>query len=141
MAYLRPPRFVQQVFNPLAMRLGVPLGLSGTAVLTVRRRRSGRPQQLPVIPVDHDGARHVVSTRGDSEWVRNVRAAGTCELRGKDGTARYVATEVPVAERGPIIEAYRAKAGRAVTGYWRQLPDPVDHPVFRLAPAGQNSGE
>ena len=131
MAYLKPPVITQKVFNPLARRLGA----FGTETLVVRRRRSGTEQLIPVIPVEHGGARHVVSTRGESEWVRNVRAAGEVELRGKGSAQRFRAVEVPLAERAPIIAAYREKAGRTVETYWKQLPDAADHPVFRLEPA------
>ena len=37
-------------------------------------------------------------------------------------------------QRAPILAAYRIKAGKQVDGYFAKLPDPADHPVFRLAP-------
>lgn len=40
----------------------------------------------------------------------------------------------PVDERGRITEAYRGKAGEAVTAHWRRLPDDADQPAFRLEP-------
>jgi hypothetical protein len=123
--------FARKVFNPLAMRFGI----GGTWTLAIPRRRSGDVQRLPVIPVEHEGARYVVSTRGESDWVRNLRAAGgEGELEGGGGTERFRAAEVPVAERPPIIEAYREAAGRTVEAYWKKLPDPADHPVFHLEP-------
>ena len=131
MAYLKPAAFTSKVFNPLAMRLG----LGGSATLAVPRRRSGTTQQIPVIPVEHAGARYIVSTRGESQWVRNARSAGSVELRQGRRSERFTAVEVPVVERQPVLDAYRAKAGRMVDGYWKQLPDPSDHPTFRLDPA------
>jgi hypothetical protein len=41
-----------------------------------------------------------------------------------------------VAQRAPVIAAYRPLAGKVVEGYWRQLPDDADHPVFALTPKG-----
>lgn len=131
MPYLKPPFFVRAVFNPIAMRLG----LSGTETLVVTGRRSGKPQEIPVIPVEVNGKRYIVSTRGEAEWVRNVRATGTVELVRKGTHNRYRASEVPIAERDPIIAAYRAKAGKTVESYWKTLPDAADHPTFRLEPA------
>ena len=132
MAYLKPPVFVRHVFNPLAMRSG----LGGSSTLVVARRRSGEEQRVPVIPVEHAGARYLVSTRGESDWVRNLRAAGGAgELRDRTGPQPFRATELPLQERAPIIAAYRSKAGKAVAGYWKKLPDPTDHPVFRIDPA------
>jgi F420H(2)-dependent quinone reductase len=124
MAYLKPPLFTRRVFNPLVMRLG----MSGAKTLAVPRRRSGGTLRVPVIPLDHDGARYLVSTRGESDWVRNLRAAGRAQLDGREVSA----TELPVGERAPLLEAYRAKLGRMVESYFTKLPDPADHPVFRL---------
>jgi len=82
-----------------------------------------------VIPVEHDGATHLVSTRGQSQWVRNVRAAGAVQV----GATSYSAVELPVEQSGAVIAAYRVKAGRTVEAYWKQLPEDADHPVFRLS--------
>jgi hypothetical protein len=129
MAYRKPNAFTRRVFNPIAMRFGV----SGTKTLAVPRRRSGGVQRVPVIPLEHGGHRYLVSPRGEAQWVRNLRAAeGQVELTGKQGSERLVATEVPVPERKPLLDAYRDVAGRAVAGHFAALPDAADHPVFRL---------
>ncbi|HNA49835.1 MAG TPA: nitroreductase/quinone reductase family protein [Mycobacterium sp.] len=130
MAYLKPPWFTARVFNKIAMATGI----SGSERLTLTARSSGRPQEIPVITVDVDGTRYLVSTRGESQWVRNVRANPTVTLATKMGTARFTATEVPVPQRDPVLTAYRAKAGKTVDGYFAKLPDPADHPVFSLTP-------
>jgi deazaflavin-dependent oxidoreductase (nitroreductase family) len=131
MPYLKPNAFVKNVFNPIAKRFNI----GGANELLVSGRKTGEQQSIPVIPVEHEGSRYIVSTRGESEWVRNMRAAGSCELRGKSGSERLDATEVPVAQSGPIIAAYREVAGSTVKGYWEKLPDDADHPVFRLEPS------
>jgi hypothetical protein len=64
--------------------------------------------------------------------VRNVRANSSVTLTAKGSATRLTATEIPVADRPPVISAYRAKAGKAVDGYFATLPDPADHPVFKL---------
>jgi deazaflavin-dependent oxidoreductase (nitroreductase family) len=128
MAYLRPPLFVRKVFNPLAMRFGI----GGAVTLTTMGRRSGKPSRIPVIPIEHEGARYLVSTRGESPWVHNLRAAGTGELEQKGQRTRFRSSELPVDERPPIIAAYRAKVGREVNAYFSKLPDAKDHPVFRI---------
>lgn len=127
MAYLKPGWFVRTVFNRIAMATGV--GESQT--LTVTTRVSKQPQQIPVVVPVVDGVKYLVSTRGESEWVRNVRANPRITL----GSDSYLAAEVPVGQRAPIIAAYRPLAGKVVEGYWRQLPDDADHPVFALTPA------
>jgi deazaflavin-dependent oxidoreductase (nitroreductase family) len=130
MAYRKPPFFTRKVFNPLAMRFGV----AGAETLTVRGRRTGEPRSVPVIPVEHDGQRYLVSPRGEADWVKNLRAVGgRGELTAGGRTEPFRATEVPVPERGPILEVYRQVAGRAVAPHFAALPDPADHPVFRVA--------
>jgi len=118
------------VFNPIAMRTG----MSGSRPLMVPRRASGGPQRIPVIPVEHEGVRYIVSRRGESDWVNNLRAAGgRGELVDGDGrTAGFESIELPVEEREPVIAAYRKVAGKTVEGYWKKLPDAEDHPVFRI---------
>jgi deazaflavin-dependent oxidoreductase (nitroreductase family) len=121
--------FAARVFNPLAMRFGI----SGAHTLAVAGRRTGKVHRVPVIPVEVDGATYIVSPRGESHWVRNLRATGGVgDLSGKEGSAHFQAAEIPVEERAPILEAYRRKAGRAVESHFKALPDPQDHPVFRI---------
>ena len=128
MAYLKPPWFTRTVFNKVAMATG----MSNTEKLTVTRRRSKQPQEIPVIPVDVGGTKYVVSTRGESDWVKNLRA----DANAKIGSKAYVAREIPEQDRLPILTAYREKAGRAVEGYFRKLPQEGDHPVFVVTPKG-----
>ena len=130
MAYLRPPAFQRKVFNTLAMLTGI----GGSQSLSVAGRKSGKMLKLPVIPIDVEGVRYSVSTRGESAWVRNLRAAGgKAELRAKGKTQPVTVTEIPVAERPPIISAYRAKVGREVNSYFEKLPNPEDHPMFKIS--------
>jgi len=128
MAYLKPPWFTRAIFNKIAMAAGV----GGSETLTVTKRVSRQPQKIPVVVPEVDGVKYLVSTRGESEWVRNVRAVPDVIV----GDQHYVASEVPVPQRAPVIAAYRPLAGKVVEGYWRQLPDDVDHPVFALTPRG-----
>jgi deazaflavin-dependent oxidoreductase (nitroreductase family) len=131
MAYLKPPWVGRAVFNKLAMALGI----GGSVTLAVTGRRSGQERTVPLVPVDHEGVTYLVSARGETAWVQNLRAAGRCELRKRGhGATRYTAEELPVEQRQPIIETYRAKTGKTLQPLWRKLPDPADHPTFRLTP-------
>jgi hypothetical protein len=128
MAYLKPPWFTRAVFNKIA----IATGMSNTEKLTVTRRRSKQPQEVPVITVDVSGTKYLVSTRGESEWVKNVRADPNVTI----GSTAYVAREIPEQDRQAVLTAYRKKAGRAVDGYFKQLPREADHPVFVVTPKG-----
>src|SRR5450756_694001 len=67
MTYLRPPAFTRRVVNPLVARFQT----GGVATLTVSGRRTGRARTVPVIPIEVDGIRYLVSPYGESQWVRN----------------------------------------------------------------------
>lgn len=127
MAYLKPPWFTAKVFNKIAMATGI--AGSETLALTAR---SGQQQRIPVISVEVDGVRYLVSTRGESQWVRNIRANPTVTLSAKGSAQIFTATEVPSESRAAILSAYRSKAGKTVDRYFADLPDPADHPVFKL---------
>jgi hypothetical protein len=123
MAYLKPG-FLPKLFNRVALRFGT----GGAKGLVVRGRVSRQPMRVPVIPVEHEGERYLVSTRGESEWVRNIRDAAGGEIDGKP----FRAVEIPTEQREPIIATYREVAGKTVDTYWKRLPEPADHPVFRI---------
>ena len=132
MAYLKPPWFVAKIFNPIARATGV----SDSETLTVTKRDSKEPQKIPVVTVDLDNTKYLVSTRGESQWVKNIRANPNITLSNKSGTTGYVASEVPEHFRQAILTAYREKLGRTVEGYFRKLPHEADHPVFALTKTG-----
>ena len=112
--------------NPLLQKLGVK------PTLAVKGRKSGKWRTAPVNVLEHDGHHYLVAIRGETEWVRNLRAAGAGEIRHGARVERFRATEIPVEERPPIIDAYRKLWEREVSWQFRRLPDPGDHPVFRI---------
>jgi hypothetical protein len=137
MAYLNQPWFNRKIINKIAMATGVV----HSETLTVIKRASKQPQIIPVTPVEVDDVKYLVSTRGESQWVKNVRVDPNVTLTTKSGTTEYVANETPVENRRPILDAYTLKAGKVVEGYFSKLPDPADHPVFTLTTATSQEGE
>jgi deazaflavin-dependent oxidoreductase (nitroreductase family) len=128
MAYLKPPWFTVKIFNRIAMATGV----SDSETLTVTKRGSKDLQKIPVVTVDVGNGKYLVSTRGESQWVKNVRANPTITISNKSGITDYVAEEVPEQDRPPVLAAYREKCGKMVDGYFQSLPNEADHPVFAL---------
>ena len=124
--YLKPGWLTSRVVNPLLMRLGV------VPTLAVRGRMSGEWRTVPVNVLELEGQRYLVAPRGDTEWVRNLRAASRGELRRRAGAEAFRATEVPDSEKPRIIDAYLARWGYQVRRYFDELPQPSDHPVFRI---------
>ncbi len=119
------------VVNPIVGRLG------GTLVLVVPGRSTGEPRPVPLgRPFEFEGARYLVSGRGETHWARNLRAASRAELHLHGRTEVFRPVELTGAERERVVAAYRAKHGRAVAGLFRQIPDAADHPVFRIDAVG-----
>ncbi len=128
--YLKPPWMQRHVGNRLAP-LFQPSMISK---LSVPGRRSGRWHAVPVAVLDHEGERYLVSYRGESDWTRNLRASMRGRLTRKGEVEEITVVEVPVAERKPLLEVYADRFGKMPTvgRVLRALPDPADHPVFRI---------
>ena len=75
--YRAPGWVTRNVFNRGVARL-TRMGISvlGSRVLETRGRQSGQPRRTPVNLLTVDGHEYLVSPRGHSQWVRNVRADG-----------------------------------------------------------------
>ena len=128
--YLRPPWGARVIGN----RMAKVFARSVLSTLSVRGRTSGRWRSVPVAVLDHDGERYLIAPRGNTEWSRNLRAANGGRLRRGGRVEEFEAVEVPAEERPPLIAVYLEQFGRfpTVAETFRQLPDPADHPTFRI---------
>ena len=142
MTFYRRPTKLTQAFNRvmgwLASRGLMP---SDTITLEVKDRRSGMIRSNVVTWVEQGEERYLVSPRGESEWVRNVRAAGGEAVLRHRGRQRVRLEEVPAEERAPIIKAYLAKTAMATRQHFGVDPKAeirefeaiaARHPVFRI---------
>jgi deazaflavin-dependent oxidoreductase (nitroreductase family) len=128
--YLKPPWMQRHVGNRLA-----PL-FRGAMIskLSMPGRSSGRWRTVPIVVLEHAGERYLVSYRGESDWARNLRAARRGRLAKQGRVEEIDVVEVAVAERAALLEIYSARYGRmpTVAATLRALPDPADHPIFRI---------
>lgn len=118
------------------------LSLMGSAELSVRGRRSGAMQRIPVNPFELGGDQYLVSARGHSQWVRNMRAAGGGELRVGRKVRRFTATELPDDQKLAVLRGYLTKWGWEVDKYFQGITADStdaeltaaapDHPAFRI---------
>jgi deazaflavin-dependent oxidoreductase (nitroreductase family) len=142
--YQKPGWFTQHVFNPfVALLTRAGISVAGSRVLEVRGRKSGEPRRTPVNLLDHDGRRYLVAPRGNTQWVRNLRAAGEGRLLVGRRAEAFTCTEVPDDERPPILRAYlkrwKWEVGQFFGGVGPEAPDTElrriapDHPIFRIA--------
>jgi deazaflavin-dependent oxidoreductase (nitroreductase family) len=100
---------VQNRVSALAFAAGI--WPKRAATLEVRGRRSGRVIAFPVVIAEHDGERYLVAMLGENtNWVRNVRAAGGRAVL-RHGQREAVRLEEVAAEQRPaILRRYLAVA-------------------------------
>ena len=124
---VRPSRLVAvvmapltKVLNPLMRKLAGRRHVMMAAQIRHVGRRSGRPYVTPV------GARLTGNTfvipltfGNSSDWSRNVRAAGGCEIR-LDGTD-YRAVQPELADRDQAAPVVRAAFGPVPRAMFRML--------------------
>jgi deazaflavin-dependent oxidoreductase (nitroreductase family) len=125
--YARPGFVMRRIVGPIMVRGG------RFPVLSVVGRSSGQIRQVPIgEPVERQGRSYLLSGRGPTQWILNLRAAGRGTLRMGGRTLSFKVVEVTGAERDQVIAAYRAKFGASVDPFFARLPDAADHPTFRL---------
>ena len=125
--YVRPSAFLLKVLNPITVALG------RKTVLQVRGRTSGKLLKVPMDPpFEWNGTRYLVSPRGETHWVRNLRAAGEADLRTRRGTQHLRVFELDGAERDAVVKTYASTITCNCRKSMELLPDPADHPVFRI---------
>jgi len=122
---------------------GLGLAPRRWVTLEVPGRRSGRVTRFPLGMADLDGQWYLVPMLGERcNWVQNVRAAGARATLRRRRAVTCRLTELPVAERAPVIKRYLQQ----VPGARPHIP--VDrhaavadfeaiaprYPVFRVTP-------
>jgi deazaflavin-dependent oxidoreductase (nitroreductase family) len=140
------PTGIDSVFNGAVgwlTRIGLPL--AGSRVLAVRGRSSGEWRSTPVNPLRVDGARYLVSPRGHTQWVRNIRVSGDGRLTSGRRVEEFTVEEVADDEKPPILRAYLKawawEVGRFFEDVDKDSPDErllevaPDFPVFRILSA------
>ena len=130
------PSLGTKIFNLIPSglaRLGV--SVYGSRVLAVRGRKSGEWRTVPVNLLEHDGVRYLVAPRGETHWVRNLRASGTGELRLGGKREVFTATELADAEKPAILRAYLRKWAFEVNQFFQGVgADAPDADIARIAP-------
>jgi deazaflavin-dependent oxidoreductase (nitroreductase family) len=141
--YREPGWFTKHIFNRLIAWL-TRRGISvwGSRELRVKGRKSGEWRAVPVNLLTFEDQRYLVAPRGETQWVRNLRAAGTGELRVGKRVEAFRGVEVADAEKPPMLRAYlrrwKMEVGVFFDGVSAKSPDAdvtriaPDHPVFRV---------
>jgi deazaflavin-dependent oxidoreductase (nitroreductase family) len=141
------PKSASNLFNDTVGRL-TKMGVSvyGSRILAVRGRKSGEWRTTPVNPLSlADGKRYIVAPRGNTQWVRNLRAIGTGELRLGRKVEPFSATEITDDDKPAILRAYlkrwKFEVGVFFDGVDAKAPEEKlreiapGYPIFRVEPA------
>jgi deazaflavin-dependent oxidoreductase (nitroreductase family) len=144
--YVEPGWFTRNVFNRVVAgltRAGVSVW--GSRELRVRGRKSGEWRGTPVNVLTFEGERYLVSPRGQTQWVRNLRVAGEGELRVGRRTESFRAAEVPDADKVDLLRAYLKRWSFEVGVFFDGVKSDAteaeirriapNHPVFRVTTA------
>ena len=136
------------IFNATVARL-TRMGISvyGSRVLWVRGRSSGEWRTTPVNPLTlGDGTRYLVAPRGNTQWVRNLRAdGGRGELHVGRRIEPFLAAVVGDDDKPAILREYlkrwKWEVGVFFDGVDAKAPEEKlreiapGYPVFRIEPA------
>jgi deazaflavin-dependent oxidoreductase (nitroreductase family) len=134
--YKRPGWFTTSVFNRVVAgltRLGV--SVYGSRVLEVTGRKSGERRQTPINLLSYQGAEYLVAPRGQTQWVKNLRASGQGRLRVGRRTQAFSAVELADEQKPPLLRAYLKKWKFEVGVFFGGVgPDSSDEELLRIAP-------
>ena len=145
--YRKPGWLTKHVFNRL-VALATKAGISvwGSRVLEVRGRKTGLARTTPVNLLSLGDRQYLVSPRGETEWVRNVRAdGGKLDLLVGSKRQHYIGREIPDADKVDVLRGYLRRWKAEVGVFFDGVgPDSTDdqiraiadkHPVFQLETA------
>ena len=138
------PNRVERTANAVIRWLAeLGISIAGTRALRVRGRKTGKQRAVVINLLTVDGVDYLVAPRGDTQWVRNVRAAGVADVGPRWRRRRSRVTELDDADKPEVLRRYLARWCRQVKDYVGGLsPDSSDEqlraaapmiPVFRLA--------
>jgi deazaflavin-dependent oxidoreductase (nitroreductase family) len=143
--YVQPSRSTNMFNQVVAFLTRRGISVWGSRVLAVRGRKSGNVQRVPVNLRTHDGVRYLVAPRGNTQWVRNLRVAGTGELHVGRRVERFVPTELADDDKPAILRAYlrrwKFEVGVFFDGVDAKSPEEVlrgiapGYPIFRIETA------
>ena len=114
-------------------RMGI--SLLGSRVLYVRGRKTGEWRTTPVNLLKYEGERYLVAPRGHTQWVRNMRVAGSGELHIGRRVEVFTATEVADEDKPAILRAYLKKWKFEVAMFFDGVgPEASDEKLLEIAP-------
>jgi hypothetical protein len=109
------------------------ISIAGTRALQVRGRKTGKVHGVVVNVLTVGGVDYLVSPRGNTQWARNVRAAGVVDVGPRWRRRRLGATEVPDSAKPELLRRYLDKWYWEVKGHIAGLTPNSDDDELRSA--------
>ncbi len=141
MVYKKPNTLTKKMNSFLGWLAARGIGPKRLVRLEHKGRVSGGTRSTAVNWTELDGQRYLVAPRGETQWVRNVRADGGRAVLRRGGTAETVRLEeIPVEGRAAIIKQYVGE-NKIVKGEFGLEPDDsieqyngitANHPTFLI---------
>ena len=134
--YDEPGRAAQAANRAIRWLAELGISIAGTQALRVRGRKSGKQRGVVINLLTVDGVDYVVSPRGNTQWARNVRAAGVVEVGPRWRHHSRNITEVGDAAKPELLRRYLARWYWQVKDYVAGLtPESTDEQLLAAAPS------
>jgi hypothetical protein len=134
--YEEPNRAARAANGAIRWLAEMGISIAGTRALRVRGRKSGKQRGVVINLLTVDGVDYLVSPRGNTQWARNVRAAGVVEMGPRWRSERLRVSEVDDAAKPEVLRRYLARWYWQVKGYVAGLtPESSDEQLRAAAPS------
>jgi deazaflavin-dependent oxidoreductase (nitroreductase family) len=134
--YDEPNRTARAANTLIGWLAELGISIAGTRALRVRGRKTGKSRGVVVNVLQVDGVDYVVSPRGNTQWVRNVRAAGVVDVGPGWRRRRLRITEVADPAKVDLLKRYLDRWYWEVKGHIAGLtPDSGDDEIHAAAPS------
>ena len=134
--YDEPHRAAQAANTLIRWLAESGISIAGTRALRVRGRKTGKSRGVVVNVLTVDGVDYLVSPRGTTQWVRNVRAAGVVDVGPRWHRRQLRATEVADSAKPDLLRRYLDKWYWEVKGHIAGLtPNCGDDELRAAAPS------
>lgn len=134
--YEEPNRAARAANAAIRWLAEMGISIAGTRALRVRGRKSGKQRGVVINLLTADGVDYLVSPRGNTQWARNVRAAGVAEMGPRWRSERLRVSEVDDAAKPEVLRRYLARWYWQVKGYVAGLtPESSDEQLRAAAPS------
>jgi F420H(2)-dependent quinone reductase len=131
------PNLVARAGNQLIRWLAeAGISIAGTRALRVRGRKTGKLRGVVINLLTVDGRDYVVSPRGNTQWARNARSAGTVELGPRWRSREVRITEIADDAKPPLLKRYLDRWYWEVKGHVSGLtPNSTDDEMRAATPS------